>query len=535
MAKRRGATGPGASDPKPGEAEDVSRCGREATRPRDALAGPAGPVPGPRVLDPFFTLRLFGLHSAVLDVVLSVAVLLALVASRWAAFPASIWEQDEAYFGCAVVHFDPTANHPHPPWFPLWIALGKVAAGPHPSEPIRGLQRVGALLSVWMLFPLTSLWLALLPRRQALLAALMFLMTPGVWLLSGRAFSEVGASAFLVLALALWASKRQGRHSLAAGSLAATACVLIRPQLVAAVAGAVLYLMAHHRTRRERLQLTVPLAAGALLGFLPVLVSAGGVRQLVEAFRTHADYQLAGLAQLDASFASSGLSRALVHWSIAVAWIVLAGLGVVVALRARRKQELALPLLLSTLAPLLLLVVVLSNPAHPRYFVPVLALTSGLVVVGASGFAGRFVGLVPAAGIVAAAVAVVPSLAPYRHEASPVVRALRDAVRDASARGAVVVADRTLASFVEYERIARGLPVTVLLDSQIESGETPSPPEWATVAVYDEQHSDMVRAAASKARFTCGDPLLRRVSQGRFLDVDVAVGATLGTTYRGTR
>ena len=68
------------------------------------------------------------------------------------AFPASIWEQDEAYFGCGVLRFEPLANHPHPPWFPLWIGIGKllnVLVG----EPTLALQIASLAASVWVLFP----------------------------------------------------------------------------------------------------------------------------------------------------------------------------------------------------------------------------------------------------------------------------------------------------------------------------------------------------------------------------------------------
>ena len=115
---------------------------------------------------PLGSLHLFGLADRRLDLVLSTALVLLVLVSRVAAFPASIWEQDEAYFAAAVVHFDPAAGAPHPPWFPLWIGLGSLV---HLTgiEGARSLQLVGLAASVWILFPLTSLWSTLLPRRLA--------------------------------------------------------------------------------------------------------------------------------------------------------------------------------------------------------------------------------------------------------------------------------------------------------------------------------------------------------------------------------
>ena len=50
--------------------------------------------------------------------------LLVVLASRIAALPASIWEQDEAYLAMAVQRFDPANGVPQPPWSPLWLVLG---------------------------------------------------------------------------------------------------------------------------------------------------------------------------------------------------------------------------------------------------------------------------------------------------------------------------------------------------------------------------------------------------------------------------
>ena len=104
------------------------------------------------------------------------------------------------------------------------------------------------------------------------------------------------------------------------------------------------------------------------------------------------------------------------------------------------------------------------------------------------------------------------------------MRALEYSLAEARQRGAVIVTDRTLASFFEYERQRRGIPFTVLHDSQI-GVDTPPPPRWLTVAIFDGGHDRFVGRASRTKTFRCEQRWLRRLSQARFLDVTVAIEA----------
>ena len=82
-------------------------------------------TPAPSAPDRIFTLRQLGLASSRLDLMLSVLALVVLALSRFALLANGPWEQDEAIFARAVVHFEPGLHFPHPPFFPGWIGLGK--------------------------------------------------------------------------------------------------------------------------------------------------------------------------------------------------------------------------------------------------------------------------------------------------------------------------------------------------------------------------------------------------------------------------
>ena len=170
-----------------------------------------------------------------------VAVLLLLVLlSRAVVFPASVWEQDEAYFAAAVVEIDLGDSRPHAPFFPLWIGIGKLIHSLGFS-PAVGLQLASAVLGSLMIVPLIALWRRLLGTALSVAAAVLVLAVPGVWLLSARAFSGPAATSLIVVSLACWTRPDPGRWVLAAGSMAAGFAVLIRPHfgLVEAVVAVV--------------------------------------------------------------------------------------------------------------------------------------------------------------------------------------------------------------------------------------------------------------------------------------------------------
>src|SRR5215510_8734467 len=46
---------------------------------------------------------------------------------RAVALPASLWEWDDVLFARALHRFDVSASSPHPPGFPVFVLLGRVA------------------------------------------------------------------------------------------------------------------------------------------------------------------------------------------------------------------------------------------------------------------------------------------------------------------------------------------------------------------------------------------------------------------------
>ncbi len=473
---------------------------------------------------PLGSLHLFGLADRRLDLMLTAVLVVVVVSSRLIAFPATIWEQDEAVFAAAILDFDATDNRPHPPWFPLWIGMGKLVhlAGVGPA---RALQMVSFVFSVWIVFPLTALWSTAMPRRLAVGSAILFVVTPGAWLFSGRAFSGTAATALLVAGMAFWLQAEGRPRWLAAGSVCGGLAMLVRPHFLPAVI-VTLLMIAHRIPSRHRRLLIAALVVPVALGGTALVVSAGGITPLWSALETHSHYHFSRLDEASLGFSGSGLSRSLGRPSIAVCWLILLGIGLVHLIRQRRWNGIS-PILLGTLTPILLMIYGLSNPAHARYFIPVLALTCGLAFLGVAIIFRRWTW--PAAGLVVvlATIAVGPSLAEYRTAMSPPVAAIEEAIVDAKSRNGVVVADRTLHSFFVLRRLQRPVGAPVLFDHMIEFGNVPPPPSEQTVFIFDHGRDELLVTTERQRRFTCSIPLVAVLAQDRFLDITVASGATL--------
>ena len=482
---------------------------------------PDGEAPG-RMLTPF----LFGLQNRRLDFVVTMLLIALIALSRLLALPASIWDQDEAYFSTGVIEFAPLDNHPHPPWFPLWIVLGKLGylAG---AEPAASLQWSSLLFSVWLIFPLTAFWSRLLRRDLAVAAALLFSAVPGVWLLAGRAYTGTAATALLAATLACWLGPGD-RRSILIGSLSAGACLLIRAHF-AVVVVPVLIVMWRRLSRSNRWLLVAPMLALLAAGYSWVVVAAGGIRPLLAAVQLHSSIHFGARAGFSPSFSQSGLAQALISPIAAALWIVLAVLGTLVLLRRPRPDSL-LPLLTVVLGPLTVLIYLLSNPHHVRYSVPLLAFSSGLVIVAAAQLGKRWVLPIVAGVIALSCWQVLPILPQYRSRPGPALAAVAHALSRARISGSVIVADRTLVSFLDLEQARRQFLGTIVRDDRILGGETPPPPDWATIYLFDLGHGGLMERARKQHVFSCREPILRRMAQERFVEVTVAEGTTLTTS-----
>jgi hypothetical protein len=264
----------------------------------------------------------------------------------------------------------------------------------------------------------------------------------------------------------------------------------------------------------------------AAVGYGAVLIDAGGARPLIEAVSNHGTYHFGELAKADLPFDESGIARAfLLPWA-GLVWISLAMLGAGFAWARASEFAGFRPLIVLVVLPFIFLVYGVSWAGNVRYALPLLALGWGLAMVGLARMAGKWSLPLAALFLIGLAVPMTPELEAYRTIASPPIQALEHSLAVARQSGAVIVTDRTLASFFDYEELRHGIPGTVLHDSQI-GVDAPPPPEWLTVAVFDNSSDRFVGRAGRTRTFDCQQRWLRRLSQGRFLNITVAEDATV--------
>lgn len=454
-----------------------------------------------------------------------VVVLLLLVGlSRAMVFPASVWEQDEAYFAAAVVEIDIGDSRPHAPFFPLWIAIGKVLyyLGLPPAV---ALQLASAVFGSLIVIPLIALWRRCLGPGLSVAAAVLVLTVPGVWLLSARAFSGTAATALMIASLACWTRPEPGRWVLAAGSTAAGLAVLIRPHFGVVEAAIAVVVLARVGWRRWA-EVVLPAAALIFIGFGVFVCAAGGPAAVGDALSRHAGGHFGALSAATLNLFDSGLARVFVHPAVLVLWLFLAVAGAAASLRTREDRDVTVPVLVALIA-LLILVFGLSNPAHPRYAIPLVVLSGGLVVDGLRRLAGdRWTSAIVAAAALGAAAAVLSVSQELRRVPSPPMRALERADVLAEGRGAMVVVDRGLHSFVLHGQMVGALTAEIVFDHVFELGGQPPPPDQ-TVMVFDLGQDGRVIANEEVEDFSCDRWLLRRLSQDRFLEIRVVDGAVL--------
>jgi hypothetical protein len=205
--------------------------------------------------------------------------------SRWPAISRTLWDWDEALFALAVQHYDVTLHQPHPPGFPLFIALAKLI----PLDPFHALQSVTVVASL-LVFP-AMFFLARelrFPPFGAMAAALLLAFFPNVWLFGGTALSDVPS---LVLALAACALLLRGcrdDRALLAGALLLGIAAGFRPQNL--LIGFVPFLLAFLHRRRTAVAGALLIALVVLAGYGAAASRSGGWHAYRAALTTHESY-----------------------------------------------------------------------------------------------------------------------------------------------------------------------------------------------------------------------------------------------------
>jgi hypothetical protein len=224
-------------------------------------------------------------------------------ATRFLAMARSLWDWDEALFCLGMRSYDVTSHHPHPPGFPVYIALGRIARTVIHTD-FRALQAVN-LIAGMLVFP-AIFFLARelrLPFVTATIAGALCAFFPNVWFFGGGAFSDIPSLVLVVFAVAFLFKGCRDANSYLIGAALLALAAGIRPQnfLIGFAPGA---LATWYRARAVWRDVVFAALVGAVVvgvAFGGAMAATGGYRPYFDAAKEHGEY----ITRVD-SFRSSG-------------------------------------------------------------------------------------------------------------------------------------------------------------------------------------------------------------------------------------
>jgi hypothetical protein len=162
--------------------------------------------------------------------VTSLAIVVA--ATRFLAVSHSMWDWDEVLFASALQHYDVGQHHPHPPGFPLFFALAKLARL-FVHDDFHALRAISVLASLFVFPAMFALARSLRFRfRTCVVAALLFSFLPNVWYWGGTGFTDELALVTALAGAALLLRDDRRRGTYLGGCVFFAATMLVRAQNV---------------------------------------------------------------------------------------------------------------------------------------------------------------------------------------------------------------------------------------------------------------------------------------------------------------
>lgn len=497
----------------------------------------------------------FGARSPALALAVLIVLFVAGHLPRLVTAPSDV---DELNFVLGVRDFDVSRHHPHPPGYPVFIALGKLAvplsswwgalppevAGPAVIES-RALALWSTLLGALGLVPLFALFRTLDDRQdRALAATAITAAAPLYWFTAARPLSDVPglAAVFFVDALLVAARHRQ-RSTDQASALGGTRWSPTRLMLTAAFAAGItaglrsqtfwlvaplfVVVVATWRGPRAGLLMRCALiwSIGVLAWLVPMIVVTGGLEAYVRVFREQFTEDIA-LVEMVSTHPTPRIlllwfsGKCLSPWGPLPLALVMSALVVLGALTFRALPPATLPLA-AAFVPYLIFDLLFQEVVTVRYALPSVPLAAFLTVRGLERASARW--WRPASAVLVAGCVVVGSVALLDQERDlpPVSKVLAD-IRAADLRSTsrpVLAMHQAYRPLMRDEPVAdRILPITPLyewLDLTryfLDGGRAPiwflADPRRAGLAELDPRGRRLIRAYAFAHRWQFTSALL---------------------------
>ncbi len=359
----------------------------------------------------------------------------ALVALHLPFLPASLEDLDSLNFALGLRDFDVAQHQPHPPGYPVYIAVGKVthAIVADEAKALGLVSVVSAAAAIWALVALLTVWSTRDGTRVASVGTLLAVTSPLFWMNAVRPLSDM-----LGLAMALTAQVLTVRAAtapaFAVAAFVAAVGVGVRSQVVwLTLPPLILALLLRPAGGRGRTALVAAAgyAVGTLVWAAPLLILSGGPAAYLRALASQGGEDFAGVAML----ATQPSPRLLVS-ALYATWLAPWGawpIGAMVLLTAAYGFARLLPAaprvvvwLAVAFGPYALFHLVLHETATTRYALPLVVPVAFLAATGLSALPGRR-GLFLAGVVAIVGVGITqPALWLYSRVPAPAFRVLDD-------------------------------------------------------------------------------------------------------------
>ncbi|MBI1746721.1 MAG: hypothetical protein HYR55_09055 [Acidobacteria bacterium] len=315
-------------------------------------------------------------------------VLFVLVAiSRSLYWETSFWEWDEVLFARALHNFNLFVHSPHPPGYPVYVAITRVAKFFLQSD-VRALVFTNVFFGSLLVIPTYFLYCLFLRPQAAWWATGFSLANPIIWIYSETGFSDMTALFWIITSLALL-FRYESHRLFYLGMISFGIAVGIRPQhaLFGAIFVPVLLGIKVWRAEAGAAWKGLLLLAATIAAWLvPLVVLAGGLSPYIELLRAHAaDTHDPGYLVLRHQMSAAVFvkTKFALMWGSDVLGAALMGLSVLgVVLFAVHAPIRALMLLLVTFLPWALLDFLWLHLYYPRYTMPSIILLNLFAVFG---------------------------------------------------------------------------------------------------------------------------------------------------------
>jgi hypothetical protein len=371
----------------------------------------------------------------------SILALAAIYLAAHLAFLAPALEDiDSINFALGLRQFDVAEHQPHPPGYPVYIALGKTAntilQGVAPS--LGFMRRESLALAIWSpiagavaLIAAFSIFRNLSPPLTAFWAAALLAASPLFWVAGSRPMSDMPGLALALVAQALCLKGASDKRALIVGALVAGVAAGVRVQTACLTLPLLVFAAAQQRREGALWMATRPVAAlafGGLVWAIPLIAVTGGIDQYLIALRAQADEDFAWTGMLWTTPTARRLVFALwetfiLPWNSVPLGTVIGVVAIVGTLLALVRQRRAVLLVVLAFGPYAIFHLLFQETIHVRYAMPILPAVAWLVACAVS-ITGRVAPALTAALVATALWFAVPVGGAYGREAHPAFRAI---------------------------------------------------------------------------------------------------------------